>query len=295
MLASLAAVGSAFVAATAGIASAAEPSTLPAVPFGFSVPATNGWTAEVFGAENPKTRQPSVGFRFARRDESAVYVTTRVAFTETTVTADFGALGNIEVHSVPTGGTTSERPSCGGKSVTFPAGKWEGTIRFRGEEGFTAVEASAGTAAVGALLDLLCAGEVNEGTSGHSPGALFTLRRRQGAEALELSARNNRRVGPARFSIDLSEARGHLFIDRSVKAEGREPHLQLRNPAGARDDRAAQALLGIARVRASRRVEAKAERRSHGQLPGPRQCPGPGPRQGARKLGACRAQSVAPF
>jgi hypothetical protein len=206
--------------ACVGSATAAEPSTPPAVPFGFDVPATNGWTAKVIGGMSPETGQGAVQIIFDRRGEDVIYATRRVTFSESTVTADFGALGRIEVHPVPTGGTITDRSSCGGKPVTFPAGRWEGTIVFHGEEGFTTVEASSGPVDISSELNLLCFGELDEGIGGHSPGALLTLKRRRGDESLELTVRKNRRVGPSRFAVDLSESRGWLFVDRSVRAEG---------------------------------------------------------------------------
>ncbi|MBS1863185.1 MAG: hypothetical protein JSS68_15915 [Actinobacteria bacterium] len=202
------------------------------VPFGFAVPATNGWTAEAFGSMNPKTEKGVIGFDFTRRGASVLYVTARVSFTETTVTADFGALGEIEVHSVPTGGTTTEESTCGGAPVAFPSGRWEGTIRFHGEEGFTAVDAVGGDARIGFLLDILCAEEVDEGIGGRSPGALLSVQRHHGTERLELTARKNKREGPSRVSVDLSEKRGGIFIDRSVKAEGGSSTFDFEIPPG---------------------------------------------------------------
>jgi hypothetical protein len=220
------------VVLVAASASAANATTLSGVPFGFAVPATNGWTAEVFGGMDPKTGKGAIGFNFTRRGESVDYLTTRVTFTETTATADFGALGETEVHAVPTGGTTTERSSCGGPPVTFPSGRWEGTIRFTGEEGFTSVDAVVGEARLGLLLDIVCGDEVDEGIGGHSPGALLAVRRRHGAEQLELTARKNKRVGPARFSADLSESRHGLLIDRSVNAEGGSGTFDFEIPPG---------------------------------------------------------------
>jgi hypothetical protein len=199
--------------------SAAESTALPSVPFGFDVQASNGWSAEVLGGFDPKTDEGSIGVRFSRFGEGVIYVTRHASFTETTATADFGALGRIEVHSVPTGGMTTERSECGGRPVTFPSGRWEGTIDFHGEEGFSAIEATAGTASIGFELNLLCGQQVDEGRGGHSPGALLSYDRRHGPEQIEVTARTNRELGPAHFSAEISEEREGVLIARSVRAE----------------------------------------------------------------------------
>lgn len=202
------------------------------VPFGFKVPASNGWAAVVLGGENPKTGEGAVQLVLRKGREGAFYETRSVSFNETTVTASFGALGEIDVHSVETGGTTMERSSCGGKPVTYASGSWEGTIDFHGEEGFTSIEASSAPAEIASLLDLLCGEAVNEGVGGHSPGALLTLRRRHGREEVQMTARKNKRDGPSRFSASIDERRGKVLIDRAVSVVGTSEGFGFEIPPG---------------------------------------------------------------
>jgi hypothetical protein len=205
------------VAAFAPAASAAETSAANPIPTGFTVSATNGWHARVIAGRNPKASVGGVILMLRHGGERVAYAT-KGEVTETAIEANFGSLGEIDVRAVPVGGAITERPSCGGRPVTFAAGRWEGTIRFRGEEAFTSIESSSGIAAVKPFLDILCFGEVDEGIGGHSPGALLQLTRRDSSEQLELSVRKNKRMGTTRLSADVSERDGGVSIDRGLSA-----------------------------------------------------------------------------
>src|ERR1700759_1432848 len=95
--------------ATAPTVSAAEATTANAVPLAFKVPATKGWSASVYGGFDANLGRGFVALTLTRRGERATYVSTAVTGSETAIDAGFGALGEIDVHSVATGGTTSER------------------------------------------------------------------------------------------------------------------------------------------------------------------------------------------
>jgi len=157
-------------------------------------------------------------FTLRRGGTSATYTTTHVAFAENSFAADFGALGEIDVHAAPSGGTVTDRSSCGGKPAKVPAGRWEGTIRFRGEEGFAAVDATSATSYVKPFLDILCAAGSDEGIGGHSPGALLTVKRHHGTEKLDFHVRKNNPSGPTRIDAELYERRGGIGIERTVAA-----------------------------------------------------------------------------
>jgi hypothetical protein len=135
---------------------------------------------------------------------------------KTSIKASFGTLGEIDVHVMPSGGTATERSRCGGKPVTFESGRWQGTVRFRGEGGYTTIDATDAKAVAVPYLDLLCASGGDEGIGGHSPGALLEVRRRHGAESLDLSVRKNKRVGPTRVIAAISERQGPIGIDRDI-------------------------------------------------------------------------------
>lgn len=201
------------------------------LPLGFEVPATNGYRATVLAGSNPKVGRGGAMVILERGVARVTYATS-AEVTEGEIKANFGTLGEIDVHAVPTGGTVTESSDCASKPVTFEAGRWEGTIRFRGELGFSSVDASSAQAVVRPFLDLLCFDETSEGIGGHSPGALLTLDRRRGTEQLELTARKNRRVGPSRFVAALAELHAGVSIERSVKAEGGSSTFDFEIPPG---------------------------------------------------------------
>jgi hypothetical protein len=198
----------------------------------FRLPATNGYTATFIAGFNPAAEESGAIVLLRDKHGAATYATSSAQVGETAVDASFGALGEVDVHLVPTVGTTTERPRCGGKPVSFPAGRWEGTIRFRGEEGFAGFEATSAKYVVGPLLDLLCGEGLDEGIGGHSPGALLDVRRRHGDEALELSVRKNKRVGPVRIKVEETEHRGDLSIDRSIASVGPSKAFDFEIPPG---------------------------------------------------------------
>jgi hypothetical protein len=67
------------------------------------------------------------------------------------------------MHFVPSGGSRRYQPFCGGKSVKFARGYYEGTVRFAGGHGFPPVEASVGQIAPFWELEERCTGGIVEG------------------------------------------------------------------------------------------------------------------------------------
>ncbi|HVT00337.1 MAG TPA: hypothetical protein VHE08_07465 [Solirubrobacterales bacterium] len=213
-------------------AAADEPSATNAIPLAFIVPATNGYTAEVIAGFDPKADESAVIVRLRGHGGGAIYATRAATVSETGIEADFGALGEVDVHAVRTAGISTESGPCSDRSAGFAAGRWEGTFAFHGEEGFTSVQASRAKATARPILRLVCAADVDEGTGGHSPGALLTVRRRHGGEKLELTVRKNRRVGPTRIAAEVSERRGKIAIARSVSMTGPSRAFKFEIPPG---------------------------------------------------------------
>jgi hypothetical protein len=201
------------LAAMASSAAGAEEPAVPPVPFAFKVTGTNGYSGWVMAGARPG-KPGSVILSLARGGESVTYAT-RAEVTETSIEASFGALGEIDVHSVPSGRTVIERGPCGSRAKVG-SGRWEGTIRFRGEGGFTSVKATSATATARPFLRELCVAPLNEGTGGRSPGALLTLSRHHGTESVAMSVRKNKRVGPTRIKVEQSERRDGLEVERTV-------------------------------------------------------------------------------
>jgi hypothetical protein len=194
----------------AGTASAAS---LPAPP-GFHLRASNGYSLTVLAGGNPETGRGAVLVLVEKRNSAVLYATHAV-ITESSIQADLGAVGGIDVHFVPSGTAKTERSECGGKPFTFDTGRYEGMIEFKGEHGFSKARATSAPGEAKLFLNIVCASSRSEGTGGHSPGARLSARSR-GRAGLEFVAMKNSPSRPARFTATIQEKRGPMQISRSV-------------------------------------------------------------------------------
>lgn len=197
----------------------ATSSASPLVPPGFKLKASNGYSLTVTSFHKPDTDRGEVLVLASTRDAAVLYFT-RAVVTDTSIEADLGAVGKIDVDFVPSGETKHERSQCG-KPVAVAAGGYDGTIDFRGEEGFSEVHATSARGQAKFVLSLVCpGGPDSEGFGGHSPGALLSVHRRGGVR-FEFEARKNSPSRPARFSASIDERRGPVAITRGVVAEAK--------------------------------------------------------------------------
>lgn len=203
--------GAAAVLGPVGSARADEPLRL--VPPGFTLRATHGYRMSVLGAEGPQGGAGVVIVTLRSRRASVTY-SAPAAVTPGSIEADLGSVGRIDVDFVPSGRTRTERSSCG-RSALVESGRYEGTIDFKGEDGYSEVRATSAQGEASAWLNLICASGGSEGIGGHSPGARLTVRH-SGAGGFEFSAMKNSPRRPARFAASLEERRGTLRIERSA-------------------------------------------------------------------------------
>ena len=203
--------------ATAPLAAAAPP---PA-PAGFRLPASSGYTLHaLFFDGDPYAKPDALVLSLDRRGSSVFYgVTKNVEVTETSVAADLGPLGSVDVHFVPSGQPRKERSECDPRPIAFDSGFYEGRIEFAGEEGFTKVDAVRAPGEIRFAASLICfGGSAVEGFGGHAPGALLSSRRRWSGGSLEFEAKTNSPTRPVRFSATIEERRNGLAISRSLSA-----------------------------------------------------------------------------
>ncbi len=193
----------------------ASAETLP-VPPGFQLKASNGYLLSVLGLRNPDTGQSAVLVSLGSRRSSVIYSTRAAQVTETSIEADLGVLGRIDVEFVPSGEARPERSDCGGKPIPFDSGHYAGPIVFEGEGGFSKAHATSAVGYGKLLLNLVCSeSRATEGIGGHSPGARLTAHGK-GREGVEFSAFKNSPTRPARFNASIGEKRGRMEISRSV-------------------------------------------------------------------------------
>lgn len=208
--------------APAGAASAAAETPFP--PGGFRLPASNGYLLHALSFDgDPHGEHDELILFFGRKGEGATYFALhQVKVTETTISADLGRLGSIDLHFVPSGRNKEAHPSCEPRqSIEYDSGYYEGRIDFDGEEGFTVVHATRAAGELQLGLNLICpGGSINEGFGGHAPGARLHVRRRWPGGSVELQARKNSPSRPARLEASIEERQGGLSTFRSVVVTG---------------------------------------------------------------------------
>lgn len=190
-------------------AGAAEP--LP--PFAFRLEASNGFAVRAFFGVDP-TGRGGIDLFVLKRGQGVMYAAP-AKVDETSVSADLGPLGSIDVHFVPSGGTVRSGERCASEPFDLEAGAYEGSIVLHGEEEYTQAEASRAPGDFRFLEQLVC-GESgsSEGVGGRSPGALLTVHRKVGASRLRFSVRKNSPTRVARFEAEITERRGPLTVSR---------------------------------------------------------------------------------
>lgn len=207
------------VVATALGAASAQASAL--IPPGFQLPASHGY--RIFGLffdGTPHEERDEVILIVARKGSAATYFAPAEA-DETSVSADLGALGSIDLHFVPAGRPKSERTPCGEpKRVKVERGTYEGTFDFRGEEGFARAHSAHLGATARVLLGLICPGDSSvEGVGGHAPGAQLTVHRRVAGASTGLVARTNSPTRPVYLQASIEEKRGRIGISREIRSK----------------------------------------------------------------------------
>jgi hypothetical protein len=207
-------LGLAVSAALTPIGSARAVEPLP-VPPGFRLPATNGYALSVFAGQNPKTGRGFVLLRLHSPHAQVVYGAS-ASVTQTSIEADLGSIGKIDVNFVPSGQARTEHSPCADESLSVDSGSYVGRIDFEGEEDYSKAHAISVPGSSDLLLRLVCVESGSEGSGGHSPGARLTVNR-SGTPRLEFGAMKNSPTRPARFAASIGERRGPLQISRDVE------------------------------------------------------------------------------
>lgn len=179
------------------------------LPSEFHLEGSNGYSLDVVGLPARKGHASAV-LILVNGKHAGVSYAAPATVTETSIEADLGELGEISVAFHPSGLPRTARSKCGGKSISFDSGYFEGRVDFHGEESYTEVEAAAAQGSIDFLLNVICASGGPQGPS--RTGAELSVRN-PGLGA-ELSVVKNRSGGPARFEIGVSEYHGGISIKR---------------------------------------------------------------------------------
>jgi hypothetical protein len=212
------------VAATPAGASAVAPSAhsleasgsaaqrLP-YPVGFTVKASNGYSAFVLGVPARKGHPSAIAIFVTGKNNGAFY-SAPANVTEKSIQAPLGALGEIAVTFHPSGQARSAHSECGGKPVSFDSGYYEGTIDFHGEQGYTDVEATKARGGFGFLLDIVCPGISGSSGGPSVPGAELDIGRPSSQLGPHLRVVKNRPSARAHYEVGVSEMSNGVSIER---------------------------------------------------------------------------------
>jgi hypothetical protein len=200
--------------AAPSLTSAAGPTQPPPAPGAFRLETSNGYSMLVLAIPTYHGHPATVEIFVSGKHQGVSY-SAPATVTETSIQANLGELGEISVAFHPSGQLTTAHPSCGGKSVSFDSGIYEGTIDFHGEEGYTEVEATSVPGDPAFWLNALCGVVVGGGGGGPLlPGAELHVRNPQLGP--EFSVTKNRPSAPAHFEVVVSEYVNGISIKRFV-------------------------------------------------------------------------------
>jgi hypothetical protein len=189
-------------------------------PGGFRLSASNGYNIHVLAFDgDPHGAHDEVILFVNRKNASVVYFALkRVDVTETTIAADLGRVGSIDLQFVPTGMPKEESSACDPRPIKFDSGFYEGKFDFKGEEGYAKAHVTRAHGEVRFAASLICGRSRDEGIGGGSPGARLVTRRHWDSGKLEFEATKNSPSRPSRFQASIEERRAGLVIDRGVSA-----------------------------------------------------------------------------
>jgi len=189
-------------------------------PGGFRLPASNGYSIHALAVDgDPRGVHDGIVLFVLRKGSGVTYFARRgVQVTETTVSADLGDLGSIDLHYVPSGESRVERSACNPQPIEVDSGFYEGRVDFEGEEGYTEAHRTRVPGEIRFLASLICPSRGgDEGFGGHAPGAQLRLHRRWDRGRLEVEATKNSPTRPSRFRALIGEIREGLGIEREVE------------------------------------------------------------------------------
>jgi len=190
----------------------------------FAAEGSNGYGLVVLAVIPPKGEENApkgeegeegeISIFVVRRDGQAIYGVPATV-TRRTIEADLGGLGRISLTRVVTDRMKTVRRGCKpGRTKRIRAQRYEGTIEFHGEEGFTEVNA---TSAPITYLPVACFLRGGRARSPRTlPGArLDADKRRRDDYRIEFDAKQLRPGAKTAVSAEVDERRGEVAIHRS--------------------------------------------------------------------------------
>lgn len=182
----------------------------------FGVQASRGFEVTVYASGYPDGTGTIAVFAADARS-IAIYRTTATV-TDRTVEADLGEFGMVSVKAVRTGRRRAAPAHCEGmQKQKIAVIRYEGTIEFHGEEGFTDVSATAAPFAFGVFRGIACVSEGGSPAGKPLPGAFLSVHRNPEENELMLRAIQRRPGGATDVGVQIDEQRGELQITRATE------------------------------------------------------------------------------
>jgi hypothetical protein len=205
----------ALLAATPAASAEGEPDT--GAFNAFTVKASNGYEMLVLAGSQRGYRKGTV-LILMKDKGSAVGYSAPANVTDTVIDADLGALGRIALEFQPNGRQKRVRGCGPGEGATFAEGSYVGTIDFRGEEGYVAVDADEAPFSPALLVRLVCSGAPRvELVTGRLPGARLRATVSQRNANVSLQVNQNRPGARVWAEATIEERRGRIRIAREVE------------------------------------------------------------------------------
>lgn len=189
---------------------------IPGYVASFRLEGSNGYSIDVDAYSEPSKGEGRIFISAIRKDAAAFYAAP-VRMTATTINADLGSLGKVDLHLDPSGEKRTIHIKCGrGDTFTYEPGTYEGVLRFDGEEGYTRVSAT--RVPLRPQLTSFCGGGggYGEAISNDEPGA--RLRGLSFAHGRRLSFQVNKNGPRARtfFSASIKERHDRMRVYRAI-------------------------------------------------------------------------------
>ncbi len=195
--------------------------------YAFKVPATNGYSLIAVASNERADGRGEIALFVNRKDtgyrteESAIYLLP-AQLTATSLQADLGALGKVDLKVTPSGKERKLRSRCGGETETvgFEPHYFSGFFGFYGEEGYTDALSEHPREYAEFFSRPLCPGGGGEVIDRSFPGARLGLHARRGDLRFSFQANRNGPGKPSRFEVEVREKRGEASIARAVAQWG---------------------------------------------------------------------------
>lgn len=202
-------------------AASAKPINFDATEFpghaaSFRLEGSNGYSIAINAYSQVEEGKGKIFISAARKGSAAFYAAP-VQMTATTIVADLGSLGKVDLHLIPSGRKRTIPIKCGkGDTFTYEPGAYEGVLEFNGEEGYTTVSET--QIPLRPQLTSFCSGGsgFGEGTGPNNPGARLRGVSYAHGRILTFQVNKNRPGAPTVYEASLRERRGGILVRRDV-------------------------------------------------------------------------------